>query len=70
MFFYIIFFIAIDYHLNNFFHGDIKPANIFFDGIINDELIMTTDIGSLLYLGEPNDNGEKPSLFVATSFTE
>ena len=51
------------------FHGDIKPANIFFVEK-NGNLDMTTDIGSLLYLGEPNENGEEPSLFVATSFTE
>ena len=51
------------------FHGDIKPANIFYGGFY-DDLIMTTDIGSLLYLGEPNENGEEPPLFLATSFTE
>ena len=62
--------IAIEYHLNNFFHGDIKPANIFYDWHFKIGLTMTTDIGSLLYLGEPNENGEEPPLFVATSFTE
>ena len=51
------------------FHGDIKPANIFY-GRYTFEDPMTTDIGSLLYLGEPNENGEEPPLFVATSFTE
>ena len=51
------------------FHGDIKPANIFFVDYIG-KLDMTTDIGSLLNLGEPNENGEEPPLFVATSFTE
>ena len=45
--------IAVEYHSNNLFHGDIKPDNIFFR---DDEYFwMTTDIGSLLYLGERNE---------------
>jgi serine/threonine protein kinase len=53
MFFWVIDFIAFHYHENNLFHGDIKPDNIFFD---NEYYItMTTDIGSLLYLGERNE---------------
>ena len=51
MFFCVIDFIAFDYHENNLFHGDIKPDNIFFI----DDFSMTTDIGSLLYLGERNE---------------
>ena len=52
MFFWVIDFIAFDYHQNNLFHGDIKPDNIFID---DDVFWMTTDIGSLLYLGERNE---------------
>jgi serine/threonine protein kinase len=52
MFFCIIDLIAFDYHQNNLFHGDIKPDNIFFR---DDNYWMTTDIGSLLYLGERNE---------------
>jgi serine/threonine protein kinase len=47
--------IAFEYHKNNLFHGDIKPENIFFDFRFG-FLMMTSDIGSLLYLGEPNEN--------------
>jgi serine/threonine protein kinase len=54
MFFLVIDFIAFKYHQNNLFHGDIKPDNIFFDDIFSFE--MTTDVGSLLYLGERNEN--------------
>ena len=56
--------IASDYHFNNLFHGDIKPDNIF----INDDnmfSLITSDVGSLLYLGEDNDNK-----FIVTCFTE
>ena len=54
MFFHVIDFIAFKYHQNNLFHGDIKPDNIFFsDGEYSSW--MTTDIGSLLYLGERNE---------------
>jgi serine/threonine protein kinase len=52
MLFRVIYFIAFKYHENNLFHGDIKPDNIFFhDGNFR----MTTDVGSLLYLGELNE---------------
>jgi serine/threonine protein kinase len=51
MLFRIIEFIAFKYHANYLFHGDIKPDNIFFD---NEFFWMTTDVGSLLYLGEQN----------------
>jgi serine/threonine protein kinase len=53
MIFWVIDFIALEYHQNNLFHGDIKPDNIFFR---DDYFYMTTDIGSLLYLGERNEN--------------
>ncbi len=45
------------------FHGDIKPENIFFH---NDEYKFwtTSDIGSVLYLGEEDDK------FIVTSYTE
>ena len=45
--------IAFKYHDNCYFHGDIKPENIFFD---QDLIEITTDVGSLLYLGEKNDS--------------
>lgn len=35
-----------DYHQDNFFHGDIKPDNLF----INDRFEMTSDAGTILYL--------------------
>jgi serine/threonine protein kinase len=54
MFFWVIDFIAFNYHKNNLFHGDIKPDNIFFNDE-DDDFYMTTDIGSLLYLGERNE---------------
>ena len=50
----VISFIAFKYHENDLFHGDIKPDNIFFDGDYFSQH-MTTDIGSLLYLGERNE---------------
>jgi serine/threonine protein kinase len=57
MFFWVIDLIAFNYHQNNLFHGDIKPENIFFDDDdYGSSSFMTTDIGSLLYLGERNDN--------------
>jgi serine/threonine protein kinase len=52
MFFRVIDFIAFGYHQNSLFHGDIKPDNIFF---ADNYFHMTTDIGSLLYLGERNE---------------
>jgi serine/threonine protein kinase len=63
----VIGFIAFKYHKNDLFHGDIKPDNIFFD---DKSYNMTTDVGSLLYLGERNENEEEDSLFIATSYTE
>ena len=47
------------------FHGDIKPDNIFYDNVFHENYI-TTDIGSLLYLGEPNES----SLYIVTCYTE
>ena len=48
--------IAVEYHRNNFFHGDIKPENIFFYERDNGEYLCTTsDVGSLLHLGKPNE---------------
>jgi len=57
--------IAADYHFNNLFHGDIKPDNIFIDDIWSYYLFITSDVGSLLYLGEDND-----SKFIVTCYTE
>ena len=45
--------IAVEYHRNNFFHGDIKPDNIFFLDLVA-YFLMTADVGSLLHL-EQND---------------
>ncbi len=44
-------FFSFKYHENLFFHGDIKPENIFFQTYY---LLSTTDVGSLLYFGEEN----------------
>ncbi len=49
MFFEVINFIAFEYHDNHLFHGDIKPQNIFISGGSNKK---TTDLGSIMYLGE------------------
>jgi serine/threonine protein kinase len=38
-----------DYHIKNFYHGDIKPENILFYGT---SLRVTSDAGTLLYLGD------------------
>jgi hypothetical protein len=56
--------IANDYHHNNLFHGDIKPDNIFIRKDI-EIFNITSDVGSLLYLGEENYNK-----FIVTSYTE
>jgi serine/threonine protein kinase len=48
----LIIFIAVEYHRDNLFHGDIKPQNIFY--FENQEFYITSDVGSLLDLGEPN----------------
>ncbi len=54
MFYDVIEFIATEYHENNLFHGDIKPDNIFY---YNDKFFkITTDLGSLLYLGDENES--------------
>ncbi len=47
--------IAIEYHSNNFFHGDIKPENVFFS-IDKGNFYTILDIGSLLYLGEEKES--------------
>jgi serine/threonine protein kinase len=49
--------IAFEYHRNDFFHGDIKPENIFIWNVDDASLMisMTSDVGSLLYLGLENE---------------
>jgi aminoglycoside phosphotransferase (APT) family kinase protein len=48
--------IAVEYHKTNYFHGDIKPDNIFFYDIDDGLWLWTTsDVGSLLHLGEANE---------------
>jgi serine/threonine protein kinase len=49
--------IATEYHRSDFFHGDIKPENIFFHDLsdVGLSFSMTSDIGSLLHLGEANE---------------
>ena len=37
-----------NYHLKNFFHGDIKPDNIMISNIFE----LTSDAGTLLFLGD------------------
>jgi hypothetical protein len=44
-------FIAVEYHENMLFYGDIKPDNIFFNDFYG-AAFMTSDVGSLLFLGE------------------
>jgi serine/threonine protein kinase len=60
----LIYLITFKYHKNNFFHGDIKPSNIFF---IEGGLFMTTDIGSLLNLGDETDHDTK---FIGTCYSD
>ena len=43
-----IFYFA-DYHIKNFYHGDIKPDNIL---IFEYFFRVTSDAGTLLYLGD------------------
>ncbi len=40
-----------NYHKKNFFHGDIKPENIFISNIFE----LTSDAGTLLLLGDDQD---------------
>jgi hypothetical protein len=40
-----------NYHKKNFFHGDIKPENIFISNIFE----LTSDAGTLLFLGDDED---------------
>jgi serine/threonine protein kinase len=48
--------IAVEYHRQNLFHGDIKPENIFFVDFEDVQLLFTTsDVGSLLDLGGANE---------------
>ena len=48
--------IAVEYHRDNLFHGDIKPENIFFiDFDDTEQLFTTSDVGSLLDLGKANE---------------
>ena len=48
--------IAVEYHRDNLIHGDIKPENIFFYELDRYHRFSTTsDVGSLLHLGEPNE---------------
>ncbi len=47
-------FIGVKYHRDNLFHGDIKPENIFYHDIHN-RFMSTSDVGSLLELGESNE---------------
>jgi serine/threonine protein kinase len=50
-----IFYFA-DYHIQNFYHGDIKPDNILIYrenlGVNGHNLSVTSDAGTLLYLGD------------------
>jgi serine/threonine protein kinase len=48
--------IGVGYHKRNLFHGDIKPENIFFIDYDGGEMFFTTsDVGSILDLGEENE---------------
>jgi hypothetical protein len=54
------------YHTKNFYHGDIKPDNIF---IFDVDYDITSDGGSLLYLGETDLKADDPR-FIITEFTQ
>jgi predicted unusual protein kinase regulating ubiquinone biosynthesis (AarF/ABC1/UbiB family) len=41
-----------NYHIKNFFHGDIKPDNILVSNIFE----LTSDAGTLLFLGDYKDS--------------
>jgi serine/threonine protein kinase len=47
--------IAVEYHRDNIFHGDIKPENMFFLDRDGESFWTTSDVGSLLDLGKPNE---------------
>lgn len=49
------------HHELGFFHGDIKPANIFYD-----QIEITTDAGSLLYIGSKKSSDDK---YIITVYT-
>ena len=54
--------IAVEYHRDNIFHGDIKPENIFFLDSNGERFWTTSDVGSLLDLGKSYK--EVPSFIV------
>jgi hypothetical protein len=60
---------AENYHQKDLFHGDIKPENIFiWDYVMTYNILCTTDIGSLLYLGKVNET--EGATFIVTCYTE
>ncbi len=62
--------IACNYHQKDLFHGDIKPENIFICDIFKkfEPIKCTSDIGSVLYLGEANETED--TKFIVTCYTE
>ena len=54
-----------EYHRKNFFHGDIKPDNIFIYSIFEE---ITSDSGTLLDVG--NDLPIDYPQYIVTSFTQ